>query len=259
MKKYIVSVIFLLTVLGGGMNASFLFHDIGYANHFGMFGHHATFSMYENPALMESNFAAYGSFSRRYGFSELDETAVAVEFSQGTFSYGLYAYTFQALPYQEQEAGICINKKMLPAITIGITIKALRLTAVENAYTAFSYDIGFSSRYKNHTLALSVKDIEKPMLNERIAMTSIAKYEYCTTGFTFSMKYVSISSLYDHWLLGCDYAINKWIAASYAFRLKNGEHRAGLRFTQNKFFINIGYTLPAELDGYLFSEAGIRW
>jgi len=152
-----------------------------------------------------------------------------------------------------------MNKELLPSVRAGITVKLLHLTIVERAYTAFSYDIGFSANYNDHSIALSVKDIEKPLLNDRVAMTGIIKYEYRYESLAVSVKYVSVSSLYDHWLLGFDYMINNTVAFSYAFRLKNGEHRTGLRFNQGRCFINIGYTFPAELDGYLFSEAGVTW
>ncbi len=255
-KKCVIAVILALPSF---ISAEFLHHDLGYANHFGAMHENTFFSMYENPALLRSVPAAYGSFSRKYGFSELDETTIGVEFPFESFRTALFASTFQTLPYREQQVGLSVNKTFRSLITVGITLKMLHLDCMEISKTAFSYDLGIAARYKNHHIAVSVKDPDRPYITAAIPMTSLVKYSMNLGKFTANCTYTSITSLYSNWLVASEYTITDFLTFSYGVRITNGEHRAGIRMNRHNIHINIAYIVPETLPGYLLAETGVTW
>lgn len=255
----ILCVIAVVLTFPAGISAEFLHHDVGYANHFGAMHDHAFFSMYENPALLRSTPAAYGSFSRKYGFSELDETTFGVEYPFKSFKTALFASTFQTLPYREQQVGLSMNRSFDSLITAGITLKILHLDCVEMSKTAFSYDLGIAARYKNHHIAVSIKDPDRPYLTAPIYMTTLVKYSMELGNFSANCTYTSIASLYAHWLIASEYTATDFLTFSYGVRVSNGEHRAGIRLNKHNIHIHLAYILPETLPGYLVAETGVTW
>ena len=256
-------VLFLLIFFLSGFFISncgiYLFKSVGYDNMMGAFnGADNNFAFYENPALIESK-KSYMSYYNKYSMSELNTALISQSYQIKFLNFGIYLLHFQKRPYKEEEYGLVLSKEVFDSFKIGINLKYLRNVIFDQNYYGFSYDIGGYYGYKNHNFGISFKNVEKPYLAERVNMDFIFKYSYIRDFYRINFRYVKIYSLYEYYLIGCEFDLSEKLKLSYSLVTEKNENRIGIKFDIKRYLLDIGYIVHPGLKNYFIAGIGVKW
>ena len=232
---------------------------MGYDNMMGSFNEtENSFAYYENPSLVDGE-KTYMSYYNKYNIDSLKTALISQSFKMDFINFGIYVLHFQKRPYKEEEYGAVFSKEVFDKFRFGVNLKLLRNILYDKNLTGFSYDAGGSYSYKNHHIAISFRNIEKPYLADRLNMDFIMKYSYIRNFYTLNFRYVKIYSLYEYYLVGCEFNLSKWLRLSYSLTTKKNENRLGIKINLDRYIFDLGYITHPGLKNYMAVGVGIKW